>query len=109
MASSQLVQHVGPQSYYEVEEDEFISRSIRKETESVFYEFVDESSEEDSELTFHQKTVLHNSASTCIRESGEVQGQVIKTRHRSNPYMVEWLLFYHMDSIWLTGLGDRQV
>lgn len=76
------MQHVGRQSYYEVEEDEFVSESIRKQTESVFYEFVDERSEEDPELTFHQKTVLHNSVSTCIRESGEVQGQVIKNRHK---------------------------
>lgn len=109
MAYSQLVQHVGPQSYDEVEENEFISESIHKQTKSVFYEFVDEISEEDSELTFHQKTILHESASTCIRKSEEDQGQVIETRHRPNTYVVEWMLFYHMDSIWLTRLRDRQV
>ena len=72
MAYSKLVQFVGLQS----QEDELIPR---RQTESVFYEFVDERSQEDPELTFYERTVLHNLASTCIRESREVQGQVIKT------------------------------
>lgn len=41
---------------------------MRHVTETVLYEFVDEKSVDDRELTVPQKTTLHNSASQCIRK-----------------------------------------
>ena len=48
---------------------EEISDDMRHVTETVLYEFVDEKSEDDRELTLYQKTTLHNSASQCIRKA----------------------------------------
>ena len=48
---------------------EEITDDTRHMTETVLYEFVDEKSEDDRELTLSQKTTLHNSASQCIRKA----------------------------------------
>jgi hypothetical protein len=51
------------------EDDEQVSENVRKQTEIMFFEYVDSYSQHDHELTCEQVSMLHNSASCCIRNT----------------------------------------
>ena len=62
MPSSELAK---PQPAYRQHESE---ESMRHQTSLIFYEFLDEKTNDDSELTESERSCLHNSASSHIRE-----------------------------------------
>ena len=67
----------------EEEEDEevlAVPENVRKQTQVLFYEYVDKRSHVDHGLSDQQASLLHESASSCIRKA-DIGGQVRVIEH----------------------------
>lgn len=53
---------------YPPAEEEMVEIAMSDHTSAIFYEYIDERSSDDRDLSDSQRAYLHNSASSCIRE-----------------------------------------
>lgn len=73
MATKSLFSPLYTPSPDDEEEIETIPEAVRKQTQIILYEYVGHRSQTDRELNGQQASFLHDCASTCIRETGEVE------------------------------------
>ena len=74
MATQKVVSR--PSSFYQDDDEvECIPEETRRLTEVVLYEYIDEKSLDDQELTYDERSLIHESTSECIRD----------VRHHSAP------------------------
>lgn len=101
MASKMLSPQCSPSELEDEEELRSVPENIRNQTQVLFYEYVDSRCSHDRDLSKEQASLLHESASTCIRKA-DVGVQVIQMGKR--------LLFVHVIiglelGVWLLYLG----
>lgn len=53
-----------------------VPEGVRKQTELVLYEYIDFKSQNDSELTSQQASLMHRATSDCIKGKDETPNQV---------------------------------
>ncbi|XP_003383388.1 PREDICTED: uncharacterized protein LOC100631893 isoform X1 [Amphimedon queenslandica] len=74
MASKMLSPQISPSDFEDEEELHSVPEDIRNQTQVMFYEYVDSRCSHDRDLSKEQASLLHESASTCIRKT-DVGGQ----------------------------------
>ena len=75
MASKTISPQFSPSELEDEDDVRSVPENVRKQTQVLFYEYVDSRCSHDRDLSKEQASLLHESASTCIRKT-DVGGQV---------------------------------